>query len=52
MLATRPYQEQGERARTEYVLTEAGRALQPVLTALMDWGDQHLSGATGAPPRG
>ena len=49
VLATRPYQEQGERARTEYVLTEAGRALQPVLTALMDWGDQHLSGAVGVP---
>jgi DNA-binding HxlR family transcriptional regulator len=49
VLTTRPYQEQGERARREYVLTEAGRALQPVLTALMDWGDQHLSGAVGAP---
>lgn len=49
VLATRPYQEQGARTRTEYVLTASGRALQPVLTALMDWGDQHLAGAAGPP---
>jgi DNA-binding HxlR family transcriptional regulator len=49
VLKTRPYQEQGARTRTEYALTESGRALQPVLTALMDWGDQHLSGPAGPP---
>jgi len=49
VLETRPYQEHGARTRTEYVLTDSGRALQPVLTALMDWGDQYLSGAAGPP---
>lgn len=51
VLATRPYREPGERTRTEYVLTEAGRELQPVLTALMDWGDRHLAGPAGPPVR-
>jgi DNA-binding HxlR family transcriptional regulator len=49
VLATRPYREPGARTRTEYVLTDAGRELQPVLTALMDWGDRHLSGPDGPP---
>lgn len=49
VLTTRPYREPGARARTEYVLTEAGRELQPVLTALMDWGDRHLAGPDGPP---
>ncbi|WP_431309423.1 winged helix-turn-helix transcriptional regulator [Gordonia sesuvii] len=35
----RPYQEPGQRTRYEYVLTDRGRALFPVLTALMDWGE-------------
>lgn len=30
--------------RFEYRLTEAGRALSPVLVALMQWGDQHRNG--------
>lgn len=49
VLRTRPYQEPGTRTRTEYVLTEAGVALQPVLTALKDWGDAHLAGPDGPP---
>jgi DNA-binding HxlR family transcriptional regulator len=49
VLQTRPYQEAGARVRQEYVLTEAGRALQPVLTALKDWGDEHLVDERGAP---
>ena len=47
MLSTVPYREPGERARKEYRFTPAGRDLQPVLTALMDWGDRH--GGGGAP---
>jgi DNA-binding HxlR family transcriptional regulator len=29
--------------RYEYVLTEAGQALQPVLLSLMDWGDKYVT---------
>lgn len=36
------YQEPGSRARSEYVLTPAGRELQVVLGALQQWGDDHL----------
>jgi DNA-binding HxlR family transcriptional regulator len=28
--------------RADYRLTDAGRALEPTLTALRDWGDRHL----------
>lgn len=49
VLATRPYREPGTRTRTEYRLSDAGRDLQPVLTALMDWGDRHLAGPAGPP---
>ena len=35
----RPYQEAGKRTRDEYVLTERGRALFPIVVALMQWGD-------------
>jgi DNA-binding HxlR family transcriptional regulator len=34
--------------RHEYVLTESGRALRPVLLALMEWGDRYAT--TGEPP--
>lgn len=36
------YQEPGERARSAYVLTPAGRELIVVLAALQQWGDEHL----------
>ncbi len=49
VLETRPYQEPGCRGREEYVLTPAGRSLQPVLTALKDWGDTHLTDERGVP---
>lgn len=42
LLERRPYREAGRRTRHEYVLTEAGLDLQPVLLALMQWGDRHL----------
>ena len=37
----RAYREPGEREREEYVLTDAGRALLPVLGALVQWGDAY-----------
>ena len=40
--ATRPYQVPGRRTQQEYVLTDAGIDLMPVLAALSDWGDRHL----------
>ncbi|MFJ4654172.1 winged helix-turn-helix transcriptional regulator [Nocardia sp. NPDC088792] len=43
------YRESGARTRQEYRLTPAGRELQPVLTALMQWGDKHLTGPAGPP---
>ena len=42
-----PYQERP--VRHEYCLTEKGRALSPVLLALMRWGDSWC-GDDGAPP--
>jgi DNA-binding HxlR family transcriptional regulator len=49
VLETRPYQEPGSRVRLEYRLTAAGHDLQPVLTALKDWGDAHLVDERGVP---
>jgi DNA-binding HxlR family transcriptional regulator len=43
------YREPGDRARAEYRLSPAGRELQSVLIALMEWGDRHLAGAEGPP---
>jgi len=43
------YREAGARTRWEYRLTDAGRELIPVLTALRQWGDQYLSGEEGPP---
>jgi DNA-binding HxlR family transcriptional regulator len=42
VLSTRPYQVPGSRARTEYVLTDAGVDLLPLLSAMSDWGERHL----------
>ncbi|MEZ0446602.1 winged helix-turn-helix transcriptional regulator [Cellulomonas sp. ICMP 17802] len=41
ILERRAYREAGEREREEYVLTEAGRELTPVLVAMLEWGDEH-----------
>ncbi|RKS74435.1 HxlR family transcriptional regulator [Actinomadura pelletieri DSM 43383] len=61
LLARRPYRDEGGRTRDEYVLTEMGRDLLPVVLALMQWGDKYLQGGeapllyvehdTGAPVR-
>jgi DNA-binding HxlR family transcriptional regulator len=37
----RAYRESGSRPRDEYVLTDRGRDLAPVLAALTAWGDTH-----------
>jgi DNA-binding HxlR family transcriptional regulator len=37
-----PYQEPGARSRFAYRLTPAGRELRVVLSALQQWGDEHL----------
>lgn len=37
----RSYRDEGAREREEYVLTEPGRALLPVLAALNAWGDAY-----------
>src|SRR6201993_709674 len=41
-----PYQESGQRRRTEYRLTEKGLDLYPVLVAMMEWGDKDAGCST------
>ncbi|CCB71794.1 winged helix-turn-helix transcriptional regulator [Streptantibioticus cattleyicolor] len=41
-------QYQARPPRYDYTLTDAGRALQPVLLNLMDWGDRYVT--EGEPP--
>ena len=45
-LARQSYQRPGERARDEYVVTEAGRELGVILAALGEWGVRNAGGAT------
>lgn len=45
LLSRAAYREAGTRTRHEYVLTGKGEALLPALTALLQWGNDHL------PPR-
>jgi DNA-binding HxlR family transcriptional regulator len=47
VLERRKYQQPGQRKRAEYHLTEKGKDLYPVLTALRQWGDKHLTGPEG-----
>lgn len=44
-----PYREPGQRERHEYRLTTKGRDLQPVITALREWGDTWAPGPDGPP---
>jgi DNA-binding HxlR family transcriptional regulator len=46
LLARSSYKEAGHRTRPEYVLTEAGRDLMPVVVGLFNWGMKHAA----APP--
>jgi DNA-binding HxlR family transcriptional regulator len=41
LLTRRPYQEDGDRVRQEYVLTEKGSDLMPVIMGLFVWGSRH-----------
>lgn len=41
VLERRAYREAGERERTEYVLTDAGRDTVGILAAMVTWGDEH-----------
>lgn len=41
LLERRPYRELGQRTRQEYVLTESGDDLLPVLLGLAAWGRKH-----------
>ncbi|WP_127104078.1 winged helix-turn-helix transcriptional regulator [Pararhodobacter zhoushanensis] len=43
LLTRVPYRDEGARARSGYALTAQGRALAPVILALMRWGDAHLA---------
>lgn len=42
-----PYQEPGQRAHDEYLLTEAGEDLLPVFLSLVQWGDKYLQDGRG-----
>jgi DNA-binding HxlR family transcriptional regulator len=44
-----PYQDDGQRSRCEYRLTEKGLDLYPVLVGLMQWGDRYATGPGGSP---
>jgi DNA-binding HxlR family transcriptional regulator len=41
LVATEPYQQEGHRQRLAYRLTEAGRALRPMLLSLIVWAHRH-----------
>ncbi|MFJ4759071.1 winged helix-turn-helix transcriptional regulator [Streptomyces sp. NPDC088763] len=51
LLERRTYRQPGERARDEYVLTEAGRGLSLIIAALADWGRTHRPRPDGTSPR-
>jgi DNA-binding HxlR family transcriptional regulator len=44
-----PYQQNGQRSRHEYGLTDKGLDLYPVLVALMQWGDRYEGDPAGPP---
>ena len=48
LLERRTYKEQDERPRDEYLLTEAGREVLPILAALIEWGENHVPAEAGA----
>ena len=51
VFAKEPYREAGARTRYEYVLTDRGKELLPVVFGLMQWGNRHLQGEDGGPLR-
>ncbi len=50
LVAREPYRD-GGRTRDEYVLTEAGWDLAPILMLLMAWGDRWTASVTAPPMR-
>jgi DNA-binding HxlR family transcriptional regulator len=44
VLAKQPYRDPGQRTRHEYVLTQAGHELLPVVLGLARWGERHVPG--------
>ena len=49
ILVKAPYQEDGQRPRSEYRLTAKGLDLYPVIVALMGWGDRYAASPDGPP---
>ena len=49
VLEKRPYEQSGNRTRSEYRLTEAGLDLYPVIVAMMEWGNKHAGFMDGPP---
>jgi DNA-binding HxlR family transcriptional regulator len=49
LLYRAPYQEDGQRRRHEYRLTDKGRDLYQVMVALMQWGDRYAAAPDGPP---
>ena len=47
VLEKRPYRVPGQRTRHEYLLTQMGEDLFPVVFALMQWGNTYLQDAGG-----
>jgi DNA-binding HxlR family transcriptional regulator len=47
ILRREPYQEEGQRPRSEYRLTEKGIELYPVVVSLMAWGDKYAGAPAG-----
>jgi DNA-binding HxlR family transcriptional regulator len=47
LLEPRDYQEEGQRARSEYFLTDMGRSLALPFMAMTAWGDRWLGGGKG-----
>lgn len=47
VLAKEPYRVAGQRTRYEYVLTEAGHALLPVVIGLLEWGSRYAPSGYG-----
>jgi DNA-binding HxlR family transcriptional regulator len=48
ILRKEPYQEAGQRPRSQYRLTEKGIELFPVMAALLAWGDKYAAWPGGA----
>ena len=43
LLTKRRYQDPGQRARDEYVLTDAGTEFMPIVWAMFEWGRKHIN---------